>query len=91
MMTALLTASHHCYCQMADGTCLDLDNNTLDKTSVTGCDVEDHANDDDGLTFDDYEEDPNDVVPVYIGVPQRNIVPVNNTLMAKVELGAFWF
>ena len=34
----------------------------------------------------DFEEDPDDVAPVNVGVPQRNIVPMNDTLTAKVEL-----
>ena len=54
---------------LSDGAGLDLDNNGIDKTSVIGDDVvEDYANDDEGLTFGDFEEDPNDVAPVYVGV-----------------------
>ena len=50
------------------GTGLGLDNNTLDKTSVTtGEHIEDHENDDEGLTFGDFEQDDAiDVAPVYV-------------------------
>ena len=73
---------------LSDAAGLDLDNNTLEKTSVLGDNdvVVDGAIGDDGLTFDGYKEHPDDEAPAYIGVPQRNIVPMNNTLMAKVEL-----
>ena len=80
----LLTATHQPL--LSKGTGLGLDNNTLNKTSVTGDDVDDHTNDDEGLAFGDFEQDANVVACVYLGVHQRNIVPTNDTLLAKVEL-----
>ena len=60
-----------------------LDNNTLDKISVTGDHIEEDANDDEGLTFGALEQDASDVTPVYVGAPWRNIiVPINDTLTA---------
>ena len=69
---------------LSDGAGLDLDNNAPDETSDTGDDNEGDANE--GLTFGDFEEDPDDVAPVYVGVPHRSIVPMNDTLIAEVEL-----
>ena len=70
----------------SDDTDLGLDNNTIDKTSVAGEHAEDNANDDKGLTtFGDFEQDADDVAPVYVGVPQRNIIPINDTLTTEVQ------
>ena len=72
---------------LSDGTGLPLDDNTLDETSHTGDYVEDHANDDDeGPTFGDFQQDANNDVPVYVGVPQRIIAQMNDTILAEVEL-----
>ena len=47
----------------SDDTVLGLDNSTLDKTSVTGDHVQDHSNDDECLTFGDFQQDAHDVAP----------------------------
>ena len=65
---------------------IDLDNNTPEETSVARDHVEDHAADDDGLTFSDFEQDPDDDNPDYVGVPQRIIAPMNSTLISEVKL-----
>ena len=48
---------HHITVSDDAGLGLDLDNNKLDKTSVTGEHVQNHANDDEGLTIGDFEQD----------------------------------
>ena len=66
---------------------LDHNDDSFDETSISGHDatLDRTTGDDDGLTFNDYEEHPNDEAPLYV-VPQRNILPMNDILKAKVEL-----
>ena len=73
---------------LSDAAILDFNDNSLNETSVLDDDViVDSAIGDDSLTFDDYEEHPDDEAPLYVGVPQRNILSMNDTLTpAEVEL-----
>ena len=60
----------------------DLEQDFDDELPIQNDDNEDQ----DGLPFCDLEQDCDDELPEYVGVPQRNILPMKDTLIAEVEL-----